>query len=499
MLNDRTQPENWRANGRGAYSSLQIPSSSSEWHDYQQEMWSAYLMEGYTEAQMAQLQLFLAYDEGTGANGDDRDTIGETVPVVGDFPLVINTGLSIVSGGILGLDDPHENSADLSRAHRIWKRSRWQTRKREPVEQALSMGAGFIESQFLDADRRTVLVPHDPRSVEVQYDSAGLNIDYAEITINEVRRGDAVVDQTKRILTPTTIQVERNGVTVAERSGPNPIGYVPLVHLVPFPVPGCDPKHGLSVAHAIRVAKAQVDSAFAQANAIGSRQGNPMLVTTGAVIRDNADNPMQLGRVLGLPIGADAKFLTSDPAAIMACLNRAKAIRASYIQALPEFYFASMGAGESGEARRIKAAALQNKYDDVRVEIYGGITEVTRMAVDMEAGARFERDRNDFEILAAPVLNPDVQQVVKDTIALAKENLITKADAVRQLQRVGYVKADADPDEYAALLEDNTASAARVFFGGGERTEEPETGAGDGEERTEDDDSADEMPEEPDE
>lgn len=457
-----------------------IPSNDAGWLSYQDQCWAAYYAEPYTDEQIQTLGLFVAHDEDALVPG----IIARTAKILQDVPFVVNVATAHTLGGPLTLNDReamNEQTTDspaLAVAKAVWRRSRWQEEVVETVQSTMMMGEGFVEVARMEGTPpyRVRLVRHDARSCRVQYNAMLDELVEARIVIMD-QVADGVTNRRERILTRERVRVEVNGKVVEDR--PHALGAVPLVHLRACPVVGDGQRHAVSVAHEIRPAIAEVDSAYSQSRAILTRNGNPILALTGARMPDGAPNPMQLGRVLNLPVGATANYITTDVDTVEAALQAAERIRSSYVSTMPEFLFSQLTSGESGEARRYRTDFFVQKYTAMRQRVIGALERATQYAVEMEEGKLHDPDRERFAINQPPVLALDIAKEINSLGLLRDKNLIRPADAVRKLQGFGYVPAGQDPEEYARLLGDDEAAAATTFFTPTPAPAQPDTPATD--------------------
>lgn len=445
-----------------------MPTTDNGWFALREWYWSAYYAEGYREADHKDLGLFQALD----IDGTNPQNIASTLRLLSDFPFVVNVAAALTAGGGITLNDPEaaaNNAVDgpgLALAKAIWRRSRMNARLGEIVTSTMMQGEGYVESVRTrgTAPFGAKLIGHDARSVRVEYDEGLDEIEQAEITIHDTDADGVPTRTRRRILTRTEVIIEVNGKIVPELGGPHLLGAVPLAHLRAIPVVGCGERHAVSVAHELRTAMAQIDSAHSQARAILTRNGNPIMTMKGAVLANDGGNPMQLGRVLNLPNGADASYLTAAVDSVRAALEVAKSLRDTYVATMPEFLFSQLTSGESGEARRFRTEGLVSKYTAMRERVMGELRRVIQMAVEMEEGVAHDPNRERIEISQPPVLAIDVAAEIDGLVKLRQQNLIRVADAVRELQGLGKISADRDPEEYAALLADDQAMVASQFF-----------------------------------
>ena len=189
-----------------------------------------------------------------------------------------------------------------------------------------------------------------------------------------------------------------------------------------------------------------------------------MLIGKGVRFGEGSD-VTRFGRMVGIPETADVKLLEPTFSQIAQLLKAAQEARLAARESLPEFIFAGAGANASGEALRLRGAAFVSKYEEIRSRVYADLARVTEYAVRMDERAAYDEDGDALTIEASPVLQPDLDAELSALERADKIGAITRADKVRYLQRLGMLRADLDPDAYAAEIEDRTADRALQFFG----------------------------------
>lgn len=440
------------------------PEDEAGWFDVYQRRENTYLYQPYSATTAKHEHLFRAFN----LYGNEIDA---TKRVWGYYQFItdVDAGALAPSGLILEEAKETTEAAWLPVGEAIWTRCNLDTELPHWALQTCKLGDYWLEVQRR-SDGAYVIVGHDPQCIkEIVYDSTGTLLEHLVIEIDQmdrplVTRGqgapDAVIHKIRRILTPTTITVEVDGRVDPARSGRNPLGYVPAVQL--RAIRGADPAHSLPAAHGVERAVMQLDSHLTQTRAVGHRVGNPILMFKGAKIEAGAGLG-ELGRVVsGVPADGDGKYIEPTMSAIAEIRNQMEQLAAHLREKSPEFLFSDSGAAESGEARAYRAILFEMKIGMMRKPWYNAVCRVIQMAACLTIGKPYTPDERYYMIDAPPVLPVNRAKEVELLMAIKPE--LRRADLVRHLQRLGFIPADVDPEEYAAEAADEGAARATAFM-----------------------------------
>lgn len=443
------------------------PEDESGWQSRYQILWDAYLGKDYGADVIKHWHLFRAIDD---AGGE----IDATYRVFRDFAFLVNTYSASVAGVHPGPvleskgDKPRLDAGEL-----IWRRSGVLPRVGGWAKMTGVFGHGGWEVVRTNARKpyATQLVYRDARECRVYYDATKTRlvkvvievgyVDEAELKALNGVTDSPILHTYRRVLTPTRVDVYRDGRLVAEESGEHGLGAVPFAHAVWIPF--TEPEHGLPSGAPLDRAVAMMDSVMCMARAIGNRNAAPMGVLKGAKL--SANNAGKVGNVYhGIPADGSFEYLETDMAGVGRMLEVAAHIHEHIRRTDPAYIFGDSSAAESGEAKAYRAAAFEAAVSDIRTRFYGALTTATEMAVASDAGRPYVPD-DDALVVNLPGILP--RSVAADVRAYSEvKGDMRRADRVRWLQRVGFVPPEHDPEAYAAEVGDEQAEAAGMYNGG---------------------------------
>ena len=463
----RTQPTYAARGVRPDANAWKVPETDEEWRERYDWLWGAYMGDQYSIGDIKALQLFRALDDTTA-----EESIGITTRVVRDVQHVVDVGVGCTGGGRLTLADVEPGPVDsplLADARALWRASRMRQRMSGILRITLGMGQSFIEPLRRGGDGAVRLVDYDPRNCRVQYDATGLVMTQATIVTNFIADDGETINTTRRELYPDKIEVFVNNKPDPSQSGPHGLGVVPLVHLKAIDIG--QPEYAVWVGLGMEQPLAYVDSVLSQIRTIGTRHGNPTMTITGAVIDEGAN--ISFGRVLNVPNGAEIKYLQMQAGSIRELSDVAIKTLQEVRTTLPEFIMNAGGANESGTSRSWRATQLENKYADVRENIFPELARVAAMAVAMSKGRPYNEAEDVLNVEAPPILPIDIAREVEMLKVVSVDmGAITAVDRTRHLQRLGIVPEEVNAEEYAKELEDLQMERAQQFFNeGGEESD----------------------------
>jgi len=430
------------------------PTTEEGWHELYEFREEQYLQRPYGAALQKLEHLFRAFD-------DAGKEIDQTRRILRYGAFVVDTDARALGGGKLVLDLDHEEAEDptrqaqLTEAVSLWRRSELKSQLSSWFLMLCALGDRWVAAVRTSAVRpyRMRLVSYDPRLVTPTYDATKTRLERVVI-----RSPDGTIEQE---YTATQV-ITRTGGNVTETWIHN-LGVPPVAHL--RCIPWGQPEHSLSAASGIERAAAVVDGLLTQGKAIGHRFANPTLVTFGFKLGAGSD-VQRFGRSIdGAPVAGKAEYLTAGVSVIGDLLEEAREIDRHIRDTCPEFLFASDSAGESGEARNMRARAFEAKIEDMRGPIYAQLARITAIAVAAEQGRAFDAGLDDCLTITGPPVLPQSRKGELEALELAKPGM-KRADYTRQLQRLGFVPSDADPEMYAIAVADEQAGRAADFMRG---------------------------------
>ena len=350
----------------------------------------------------------------------------------------------------------------------IWARSDWQRQKVRAAHYFAGVGSVFLESvrETAQPPHKARIVLRDPRNVAVTYDDWGTEIVSASISIHTldtpVPRSTGTptefptLNEHRRHLTQTRVDVFVNGAHVPEESGEHGLGRVPLVQAC-FEILGGDIEHGRPCYEGMLSAIPEVDSVWTEIKAIANRYAHPHLAFIGTQIAGQS-KLANFGRIWELPEGADVKVIESALSQIVPLANHALTIIAQIKAQFPEFLFTEAGAGSSGTALSLRATDYEQKYTAARGVLFPAIARVTQMAAAMEADAPVE-DLALYSVSAGPLLPVNRKGELEMVTAARTLGILREVDLIRHLQQLEIIPSDIEPEAYQALKEEDDLAA----------------------------------------
>jgi hypothetical protein len=251
----------------------------------------------------------------------------------------------------------------------------------------------------------------------------------------------------RRVLTPTEIRVYLDGAMVADESGPNTLGVVPLIPLS-FRRVG---EYELSswAGDGAEDAVAMVDSLYTQVQVTGGRHANPLLVALGAQIAEGSELT-QVGRTASLPSGADLKWLEATLQGVRELGAAAEALLSHVMETYPEFLFVDAGASSSGTALSYRAGAFVAKIEPVRQRIYRALSTALGMGVAIDTGQAWSEAVDLYDVDGGSALPQDVSAIASLMLDLVAAGMMRPQDAVARLMTEGVLPDDIEPAAYLA-------------------------------------------------
>lgn len=421
----------------------------------------AYLMAPYSQGDVQFFGLFTARDP-------QNNVISFTRRVNADFRFIVDKDVAAVVGPLSlevapAVKQASEDAATILQAQgeAIWQRSALEGWWERSVRDAAICGSMFLEA-VRDSAGVARVVAYPPEYCEAVYDDYGTRLvrlwvrmtvyegsESPDVNIASVR--DSIGKTIVRRVDAERVDVWIDGVKQPDGvngAGPHYLGVVPVVH-APW-IPYSQPEHGLGSGEGIDAALAMADSLASQMAAIGNRHANPMLVGVGVGF-DGVDT-FKFGRSIAIPQGADAKYLEATLTGITGLLEQATTVLANVRATNPQFALFAAGANASGEALRTLGAGYVSYIEAIRRRVHGALALATAYARAMEAGEAWRPDRAIYRVTAPPVLPADVAAETERAWTLVERGLMTRADAIRHLQRLGIVDPEQSPMEYAATV-----------------------------------------------
>ncbi len=423
------------------------PDSEEKWQRRYGWLWDCYAAKPYSSSDIQALHLFVAKD-------DNDEEIDSSRRLSRDFQHIVDTDVRALAVR-LSLEASLGGSASPERVaegEAVWRRTKLHDRLSSWARDFAVMGDLFLEP--VPKPGGSELVAYDPRHVTVRYSDDGTTLEHAHIRVPFVE--DGVMRVYHREITATAVtaweddDTQPGGRRANEAdSYTHALGVVPFVH-VRF-TPFGPPEHGLSAAHAVTEAIAAQDSLLSQIRAITNRYANPQLVLAGAKLAAGAE--LRFGRVFNLPPGADAKYLEASLGQIQALWQVVSEYGDKVRGTICEFMFSGSGANTSGRALDLRADQFRLKMEEVRGRLYGAIAYATQLAVLLDDRDTYDAADEWYRIKAPPVLPIDAASRMALLTQANTLGAISRVDLVRQMQALGLVDEQQDPQAYADALD----------------------------------------------
>lgn len=432
------------------------PTTSEGIADERARRCESALMLPYRDDDVRRLNLFVAVDT------SNRE-IAKTRRVLPLIPFVIAVdaaalapeGLSWrVAEQRMGEPTPEQVEAASKAANAVWERSQVGEQIDNWAWSVAAVGDWYLETVLSAAG--PVIVGHHPNRVRIEMDSLGLTIVRAVIDLDytDPPEPDPVTggylasgkDHTyRRVLTPTEIRVYLDGAIKEDETGPNILGAVPLVR-IRFRKVAQYELSGWSGDGAVD-AVAMIDSELSQAQVVGGRHANPILVTTGARVEEGK-LVGSMGRALNLPADADVKWLEAMLNGVRDLSVHAQGLLEALMQMFPEFLFVDAGAGSSGLSLSYRATAFTAKMGPARRRFHSGVGRILGMAVALGAGRAWTEAEDIYVVDGGSVLPMDIGAVIDAMLKLHESGLIQGVDIVARMMAEGMIPDDMEPAEY---------------------------------------------------
>lgn len=418
----------------------------------------AYLGLGYSDAEIREMGLFRALD---GSN----NISAEAVRLFRDIAFVVNVDAASIASPSwrISVDESVTEEADREALRalidEVWEASQIDNRRHLWARTVCSEGEALLEVvQTASEIPRIVMHPYERYALT--YDRTGLDIVRAVIDVDlppeETVRPDGTIDvgpkprRYRRILTPTEVRAYIDGVLVAEESGPNPLGVVPVVRLCFMPV--LDGSFCTQAGYGYDAAVAAFDSYVKQVQTLGTRQGNPIIVGAGVDVGDGASLQEQ-GRAIAIPTGTEVSYLEPSFAGVDVLVKILESARSAMVQTLPEFMFADASAAASGAALSLRSQAFVGFISPIREAFFDGVERAMGYAIAMISGRPWGADSDVVEVDGGPAVSQDVALLAQLYATLADAGFLTSADVVKHLQAMGIASDATDPGEYARVAQ----------------------------------------------
>ena len=419
---------------------------------------AAYLGLGYSDAEIREMGLFRALD---GSN----NISAEAVRLFRDIAFVVNIDAASIASpewrvSVDGsITDEMERTTLRALIDEVWEASQIDDRRHLWARTVCSEGEALLEVVQTAAEiPRIVLHPYERYALT--YDRTGLDIVRAVIDVDlppeETVNADGTIDvgpkprRYRRILTPDEVRAYMDGVLIAEESGPNPLGVVPVVRLCFMPV--LDGSFCVQAGYGYDAAVAAFDSYVKQVQTLGTRQGNPVIVGVGVDVGDGASLQEQ-GRAIAVPQDTDVKYLEPSLAGVDVLVKTLESARTAMVQTLPEFMFADASAASSGAALSLRSQAFVGFISPIREAFFDGVERAMGYALAMMSGQPWGPESDVVEVDGGPAVSQDVALLAQLYAALADAGFMTSADVIKHLQAMGIASDGMDPSEYARVAQ----------------------------------------------
>lgn len=419
---------------------------------------------------------------------EDGDLLDEAERAIGSGDAEDESAADVVEATLAAIEERDEQRARVflrQLAEDIWRRSRLHDRMDKYARQLCMLGKVGLWAVLRETPGgdRAYIVQHDPRDYTSRLDPLGVDIESVTLTLRYLEHDDgdpeAGVEGSemqvhyRALLNPTSIDVWLRRDTEAgpgtperdqQQSGTNTLGVVPWVDAI-YAEGG---RYGMPLwsGHGLETASAAVDSMLTQGLALGRRHANPLLAMFGARFAADvtADDPgdsdlAQPGAVIdGLPAEARLEWLEANLQGTQVLANMAASIREQMRQANPAFLFQDGGANSSGRALSYRASAFRAKMQPVAERAWRALELATAYAVALQLGQPWGEGLWDlFEVAGGEAVPGDISAIIEDTLKLLDAEVLSVADAVRQLQAVGVLPDDVDAETYLERIAEETA------------------------------------------
>lgn len=441
---------------RNGYGARDWPVSGEAIRDEYRRRMESSLGLGYRGSDIKRLNLFRALDASGNLIAETRRVLPLIRFVVGtDAAAIATAGLSwSVAEARIPDRDPDVVEVLAQQASDVWDRSGVDDHIATWAWNLCATGDWYLE--VVRGPDGATIVAHSATRVRMEMDALGLRIVRAVIDLDYedppapdpttgAYDGNPTPHTYRRVLTPDEVRVYLDGALVADESGPNALGIVPLVRLR-FRQVG---EFELSswAGDGAEDAVAMIDSMLTQIQVVGGRNANPMLVALGAQIGEGSELT-QVGRTASLPTGADLKWLEATLQGIRELGGSAAQLYDQITQAYPEFLFVDAGASASGTALGYRAGAFVAKIGPVRTRFYRALSRALGMAVAMDVGIPWSASADVYEVEGGSALPMDTGAVAVMLRDLVDAGLMLPADAVRRLMSDGVIPDDVEPAAY---------------------------------------------------
>lgn len=411
----------------------------------------AYLGLAYSERDIRDMALFKALDS-------NNRISATTSRVLRDIAFVANVDAASIASDCLRLsieDEAPDRETLHATAKRVWDGSQIDARRHWWARTLCVDGELLLEAIQTSDGPRVIMHPFE--TYRLTYDRTGTRIERAVITRqlppDDVVGADGTLEagtderEYRRVITPTTVQAWIDSVPIAEETGANPLGVVPVVRATFMPV--LDGAFCLNAAYGYDDAIAALDSLVCQFRTIATRHANPLLVGLGVDVGTGASLQEQ-GRAVALPADTDLKWLEATLSGIDSMVKTMEQIRVSIVQTLPEFMFTESSATASGTALSYRASAFVAFIGPIRESFYNALELVMSYALAIGSGSAWTHESNVVEVEGGPAIPQDVAMLAQVYTGLRDAGAITGEDLARYLQGAGIASDDVSPAEYAA-------------------------------------------------
>jgi hypothetical protein len=414
----------------------------------------SYLALGYSDAEVRDMGLFRALDSANNISA-------EAQRLYRDIAFVVNVDAASIASPEWrvsvdsSVTDEDARAALRVQIDQVWEASKIDERRHLWARTVCSEGEALLEVvQTAAAIPRIVLHPYE--AYQLTYDRTGIDVIRAIIDVvlppEETVMPDGSIEMApeprryRRILTPTDVRAYVDGVLIAEESGPNPLGVVPVVRLCFMPV--LDGSFCCQAGYGYDAAVAAFDSYLKQIQTLGTRHSNPLVVGVGVDLGENATLQQQ-GRTVAIPQDSDLKYLEPSFAGADVIVKTMESARAAMVQTLPEFMFADASASSSGAALSLRSQAFVGFISPIREAFFDGAELAMGYALAMMTNTPWGEGSDVVEIDGGPAVSQDVTLLARLYAELANAGFMTSEDVIKHLQAMGVTSDSRDPGEYA--------------------------------------------------
>lgn len=457
------------------------PDTHQGWQDrYQLLLDLAHGMD-YSRELVRDEQAFRAFD-------DNGKVIAYTRAYYRERIFVLNTAVSALALGEVTLNPVEGASAEeFEKAEAIFKRSGigddW-------AFTFAAAGDLYMEPARADAGSMEVtIIPYPPQNVipvygmvhrtrleRVTITSGVVDDPLVDAEGNVTEMGNhyvhqRTVDRQKievKARLPDDAEGKEQARVDAAASGAHGLGVCPVVHA--RCMPASYPEHSFPVTHGLDRGLMLADSLITQIKAVGDRYANPRMYVFGAKLADDSDISL-FGRILNIFGGSnknpiEAGYLEPTMAGIAELREQLAALLDDIRGTFPEYLFNGSTANLSAEALQLIATNYERKYKAIRRRLYGALEKALAIGVALEMGREYDPNNHPAEIEGPPLLPANVLQRLQELASAKDLGIITHVDLIKRGQALGMGDPEADPAEYATLINEEEMGRATALMDG---------------------------------